>query len=200
MAIEHAVATADVPGRRAGPAERRRASAGYTVVLATLLFGAVTAVAVLLSTSESLLRTQFSLAIDRATTAGSAGAAVAVPVATGPVASAVSVAPSAAPVAGTEAYWLGEARKSGLTPVSLVRPLAMGDRMTLDGATGRRTLEVAALADLGPVADGDADGPATRLVLVTCREVETGRAMHFVVESPAGTTLDVPAAKSPHVL
>ncbi|MGQ0456924.1 MAG: hypothetical protein ACT4OU_07670 [Hyphomicrobium sp.] len=89
----------------------------------------------------------------------------------------------AAPLVGTEEYWLSALRPDGPAPVT--KTVAVGDRivMTLSGA--ERTFLVASVAEFSPeITAVDTSSAPTRFVLVTARDAKNDAAkpIRFVME------------------
>jgi hypothetical protein len=89
--------------------------------------------------------------------------------------------------AGDEGYWLTRAEVESPTP--LVKPLAIGDRITIAGQDGReRKLEVIDLKAIGsdPVLRTGTIAPQARLLLVICKVADgDGREapVRFIIEA-----------------
>lgn len=141
-------------------------AAGSTVVFAGL--------ALFFASSESVLRSSFQTALsDRAAINTQQFKRVA------------SVAP-AAPVAGSEDFWLS-AMRDGATPVT--KSISVGDQISLDLGGVHRTLEVSTVSDFTPqITQIDTSTTPTHLVLVTARDLNDSAAhpVRFVMEIQQG--------------
>jgi hypothetical protein len=139
----------------------------------TLTLGSVSAALALgaaggLSTSsEAVLRTSFSTALENA--------------------AANQQLAKSAPVAGTEEYWLTAGKSDG--SLAATKTVSVGDRIELNLGGQDRQLEVAEVSDFAPKATENANGIDTRadrghFVLVTARDtsVKGSRSIRFVVE------------------
>ncbi len=140
------------------------------------VFGASTA---LMSSSEAMLRTSFSAALQ-----GSA------PVAAQRMAKAV-------PLSGSEDFWLSAIRQDGGAPVT--KTVSLGDRISLTLGGEQRDLEVAAVSEFQPkLTEIDTSSGPSRFVLVTAKDARNAAAdsIRFVMEiqpAPAAIVAAKPA-------
>ncbi|MGE0024649.1 MAG: hypothetical protein AB7S70_13590 [Hyphomicrobium sp.] len=100
-------------------------------------------------------------------------------------------------VSGSEAYWLAEKRRIGAggaalepaawTGAPFAASVAVGDRITLSGAKGTRTLEVVTVTDAEEAQDtaGATGGHGVRKIAVTCRDIAAPNAPLVTFEAPA---------------
>lgn len=136
------------------------------------VFTAALAVALFLFNSEALLRSSFASALTRS----------------GPQAQAKVAVASAAPISGSEEFWLTAMRHDGNAPVT--KTVSVGDQISLTLGGERRTLEVATVADFAPqVTQIDTSSGPSRFVLVTARDVNdaSARPVRFVMEIEQGS-------------
>lgn len=87
---------------------------------------------------------------------------------------------------GDEGYWLTRAEVE--SPATLMKPLSVGDRITISGSDGRvRKLEVVDLKAVGadPVVRTGAGATPMRLLVVTCRIAESKdeALVRFIIEA-----------------
>ena len=126
------------------------------------------AMALFFASSESVLRSSFQTALnDRAE---------ATP------AKQVAAATSAAPISGSEDFWLS-AMRDGTAPVT--KAISVGDQISLDLGGTRRTLEVSTVSDFAPqITQIDTSIAPSHLVLVTARDLSdsSARPIRFVME------------------
>ena len=138
---------------------------GWTLTLAGLATAAaLSAGAVLATSSETVLRNSFSTAL------GS------------PVPSGLQVAKSA-PVAGTEDFWLTASRAEG--GLAVTKAVSVGDHFALTLGGQNRHFEVAAVSDYAPLTtEIDIRANQSRLVIVTARDTRASstRSIRFVME------------------
>jgi hypothetical protein len=90
---------------------------------------------------------------------------------------------SAAPVSGSEEFWLSAMRRDGTTPVT--KTINVGDRIALSLGGEHRSLQVATVADFAPqVTEIDTSAGPSHFVLVTARDVNDASAppVRFVME------------------
>ncbi|MFN0219628.1 MAG: hypothetical protein ACKVP4_12540 [Hyphomicrobium sp.] len=97
---------------------------------------------------------------------------------------ALKTAPTvAAPLAGSEEYWLSALRPDGPAPVT--KTVSVGDRIAMTLSGEERSFVVASVAEFSPevTAVGTATAP-TRFVLVTARDEknEAAKPIRFVME------------------
>lgn len=142
--------------------------------------GLFAAGALVLSTSEAMLRAQFVTAFDSYTAAAASGAQQTSQSAVAPV-----------PFAAGEDFWLGGAHRNksianAVKPASWGGPVAVGDQITVSAAGGQRVYEIVAITELANegvthIAHG---APQSGLLLVTALRKDTSPAQHirFVVE------------------
>lgn len=69
--------------------------------------------------------------------------------------------------------------------LGLSKPIQVGDRIDIAGSSGRRTLEVVDIREIGSSLTRIESTPSPRLLLVTSREVGTGtpRLVRFIIET-----------------
>jgi hypothetical protein len=87
---------------------------------------------------------------------------------------ALSQAPTDIAGEGSEEYWLSRARDPATRPVSWSRPLAPGDRISIQSGGSQRALEVVEVRDLSEGLTHIDTDPARRVLLVTCRDHQRG--------------------------
>ena len=124
--------------------------------------------ALLFANSETLLRSSFQTALDR----------------TNPLAR--ELASAAAPVSGSEDFWLS-AMRDGTTPVN--KTVSVGDQISLNLGGVHRTLEVATVSDFAPqITQIDTSAGPSHFVLVTARDPNdsAARPIRFVMEIQQG--------------
>jgi hypothetical protein len=87
--------------------------------------------------------------------------------------------------AGSEEFWLSRARDPATRPVSWSRPLAPGDRISIETGGAGRSLEVVEVRDLTAGLQDVDTAPARRVLLVTCRDAQhgDGRITRLLVET-----------------
>ncbi|MGL4397557.1 MAG: hypothetical protein ACRCS9_13535 [Hyphomicrobium sp.] len=125
----------------------------------------VAAAGLLTASSEALLRSSFSHALNTTTAVAAHKAAKSVP------------------VAGTEDYWLSAMRQQPGAP--LTKAVAIGDRITLTLAGIDRNFEVASVANYDPgVTEIDTRAAASRFVVITARDSgdADARPIRFIME------------------
>lgn len=91
--------------------------------------------------------------------------------------------------AGSEEFWLSRARDPATRPVSWSRPLAPGDRISIQSGGAQRALEVIEVRDLSDGLTHIDTGHATgRVLLVTCRDNQRidGRLTRLLIETDEG--------------
>jgi len=92
-----------------------------------------------------------------------------------------------AAIDGDEGYWLTRAEFE--SPTSFVKPLALGDRITISGGDGTHQFEIVDLKAVGTTLPVATTGQALpRLLIVTCRSIgENGKPsqVRFIVEADA---------------
>ena len=124
--------------------------------------------ALLFANSETLLRSSFQTALDR----------------TNPPAK--ELASAAAPVSGSEDFWLS-AMRDGTAPVN--KTVSVGDQISLNLGGVHRTLEVATVSDFAPqITQIDTSAGPSHFVLVTARDPNdsAARPIRFVMEIQQG--------------
>jgi hypothetical protein len=129
---------------------------------------ATVAVALFFANSETVLRSSFTTALTRA-------------------ALHTKEIASAAPISGSEEFWLAAMRRDRNAPVT--KTISLGDKISLTLGGERRTLEVATVADFAPqTTEIDTSAGPTHFVLVTARDVNdaTARPVRFVMELEQG--------------
>lgn len=125
---------------------------------------AVLAAGLFLISSETVLRSSFSTALGHASV------------------SAKEVA-SAAPVSGSEEFWLSAMRGDNNAPVT--KTINVGDRIALSLGGERRSLQVATVADFAPqITEIDTSAGPSHFVLVTAHDVNDATAppVRFVMQ------------------
>ena len=134
------------------------------------VFGASTA---LMSSSETMLRTSFSAALQ------------------GSVPAAAQRMAKTVPLAGSEDFWLSAIRQDGGAPVT--KTVALGDRISLTLGGEQRDLEVAAVSEFQPkLTEIDTNSAPSRFVLVTAKDARNASAtsIRFVMEiQPAAAAI-----------
>jgi hypothetical protein len=129
---------------------------------------AVIAATAFFANSESVLRSSFATALTRTSLPAKELA-------------------SAAPVSGSEEFWLSAMRRDGNAPV--MKTVSIGDQISLNLGGERRTLEVATVADFAPqITQIDTSAAPSHFVLVTARDVNdaAARPVRFVMEFEQG--------------
>ncbi len=87
-------------------------------------------------------------------------------------------------------FWLSRLDEG--RPLGLSKSVQVGDRIDISGRTGRRTLEVIDIREIGPSLTQVENAPGPRFLLVTTREAGPGhpRLVRFIIEadelSPVG--------------
>jgi hypothetical protein len=135
-------------------------SAGATMV--------AVAAASFFASSETVLRSSFATALTRA-------------------ASPTKQIASAAPISGSEEFWLTAMRRDDSTPVT--RPISVGDQISLTLSGHHRTFEVASVSDFAPkITEIDTSSAPAHFVLVTARDTKdpSARPVRFVMEIDRG--------------
>lgn len=130
-------------------------------IMSVAILGALVA-----TSSETMLRTSFTSALD--TAAPDTTLAVS----------------KTAPIAGSEDYWLSAMRQDGHGG-PLTKTVAIGDQISLSLGGERRTLEVASVSEFTPqVTEIDTNPAASRFVLVTARDKtnDASSPIRFVME------------------
>jgi len=125
---------------------------------------AVLAGALFVASSESVLRSSFATALTRTNLP-------------------VKETASAAPISGSEDFWLSAMRRDGNVPVT--KTVSVGDQISLSLGGERRTLEVSTVSDFAPQSTKiDTSAGPTHYVLVTARDVKdtAARPVRFVME------------------
>jgi hypothetical protein len=90
---------------------------------------------------------------------------------------------SAAPISGSEEFWLTAMRRDGNTPVT--KTINIGDKISLSLGGEQRTLSVASVADFSPqITEIDTSAGPSHFVLVTARDVNDRSAppVRFIME------------------
>jgi hypothetical protein len=124
--------------------------------------------ALLFANSETLLRSSFQTALDRTNLP------------------AKEFASAAAPVSGSEDFWLS-AMRDGTAPVN--KTVSVGDQISLNLGGVHRTLEVATVSDFAPqITQIDTSAGPSHFVLVTARDLndQAARPIRFVMEIQQG--------------
>lgn len=89
------------------------------------------------------------------------------------------------PVTGSEAYWLGDARLTHVTPANWqsARPLSTGDKITMTANGEKRQLEVIAVKSLNAQALTGASG-SSHALLITLRPADgsKGSNVHILID------------------
>ena len=130
--------------------------------------------AVYFTNSETFLRSSFANALTRSQPAGEQVA-------------------SAAPISGSEEFWLSAMRRDGNGPVT--KSVSVGDHISLSLGGERRTLQVATVAEFAPkIAQIDTSASPSHFVLVTARDVKDSSAppVRFIMEFEQGVAPVVP--------
>jgi gas vesicle protein len=125
---------------------------------------AAVAGALFFANSETVLRKSFQTALNRTSV------------------EAKQVASAAAPISGSEDFWL-TAMRDGTTPVN--KTISVGDQISMNLGGVRRTLEVATVADFSPqITQIDTSSGPSHLVLVTAHDLgdTAARPIRFVME------------------
>lgn len=139
-------------------------------VLGLLAGGTAVALAggLMLTSTEQMLRNSFSTALTRNAP---------------PVNKQIA---SAAPISGSEEFWLSAMRRDGLAPAT--KTISVGDQISLSIGGERRNFEVATVADFAPqVTEIDNSSGPSRFVLVTAHDTSDAKAIpvRFVMELEA---------------
>ncbi len=143
----------------------------------------VGAVALFFASSEAVLRSSFQTAINNHASL-----------------SATDVATAAAPISGSEDFWLS-AMRDGTEPVN--KTIAVGDRISLTLAGVHRSLEVATVTEFSPqITQIDTSAAPSHLVLVTARDPKdaSARPVRFVMEIDQGGAPVVAGGRSGRTL
>jgi hypothetical protein len=123
------------------------------------------AVASFFASSETVLRSSFATALTHNAVAP------------------VKTVASAAPISGSEEFWLTAMRRDDSAPVT--RTISVGDKISLTLSGHRRTFEVASVADFSPqITEIDTSAGPGHFVLVTARDLSdsSARPIRFVME------------------
>lgn len=126
--------------------------------------------ALLFANSETVLRSSFQTALNRTNLPTK------------------ELASAAAPVSGSEDFWLS-AMRDGTAPVN--KTVSVGDQISLNLGGVHRTLEVATVSDFSPqITQIDTSAGPSHLVLVTARDLKdsAARPIRFVMEIQQGGT------------
>jgi hypothetical protein len=119
--------------------------------------------------SETVLRSSFATALTNAAT------------------SPAKTVASAAPISGSEEFWLTAMRHDDSQPVA--RPVSVGDQISMTLSGHRRTFEVATVSDFAPqITEIDTSSGPAHFVMVTARDVKNpnARPVRFVMEIDRG--------------
>ncbi len=138
--------------------------------------------ALLFANSETVLRSSFQTALNRTNL------------------STKELASAAAPVSGSEDFWLS-AMRDGTAPVN--KTVSVGDQISLNLGGIRRTLEVATVSDFAPqITQIDTSARPNHLVLVTARDLndQAARPIRFVMEIQQGGNAPVLAGRGGRTL
>lgn len=130
----------------------------FAVVALAASAAAIAGVVLQTATSETAIRKSFTAALETAPT-------------------------KAAPLVGTEEYWLSALRPDGPAPVT--KTVAVGDRITMTLSGEERTFLVASVAEFSPeITAVDTSSTPSRFVLVTAKDAKNGSAkpIRFVME------------------
>ncbi|RUO99460.1 hypothetical protein [Hyphomicrobium sp.] len=140
------------------------------LIVGTALLGA--AGALLFTSSETVLRSSFEVALDHhAIQAGTP---------------AKELADAKAPVSGSEDFWLS-AMRDGSAPIT--KTVSVGDQISMNLGGVRRTLEVSTVSDFAPqITQTDTSSGPSHFVLVTARDLKDAslRPVRFVMEIQQG--------------
>jgi hypothetical protein len=120
-----------------------------------------------LMSSEAVLRSSFATALTETHTSTPAK----------------QIASAAAPISGSEEFWLTAMRRDGNTPVT--KTIDIGDKISLSLGGEQRTLSVASVADFSPqITEIDTSAGPSHFVLVTARDVSDPSAppVRFIME------------------
>lgn len=129
---------------------------------------AAIAAASFLASSETVLRSSFTTALTR-------------------VSEPTKLAASAAPISGSEEFWLTAMRNDGSAPVT--RPVSVGDQISMTLSGHHRTFEVSAVSDFSPkITEIDTSSAPAHFVLVTARDTKdpSARPVRFIMEIDRG--------------
>lgn len=110
---------------------------------------------------------------------------------------------SAAPISGSEEFWLTAMRRdeSGSVPVS--KTIAIGDQLSMTLAGRQRTFEVSTVKDFAPkMTEINTSAGPTHFVLVTARDSSdrTARPVRFIMELDQGDAPLVVGSRSGRTL
>ena len=98
---------------------------------------------------------------------------------------ATKLASKPAPVTGSKAFWLGDARLTNVTPATWQnsRPLSTGDKITMTANGEKRQLEVVAVKSLNAEALTGASG-SSHALLITLRPADgsKGSNVHILID------------------
>lgn len=129
---------------------------------------AAVAAASFLASSETVLRSSFTTALTRGSQP-------------------TKVAAAAAPISGSEEFWLTAMRGDGSAPVT--RPVSVGDQISMTLSGHHRTFEVSAVSDFSPqITEIDTSSGPAHFVLVTARDAKnpSARPVRFIMEIDRG--------------
>lgn len=125
----------------------------------------------LLASSENVLRSSFATALTKSESTVNQRIA------------------SAAPISGSEDFWLTAMRRDGSGGGPVSKTISVGDQLSMTLAGRHRTLEVSTVSDFEPKTTkiSNAAGP-THFVLVTARDSAdtTARPIRFIMEVDQG--------------
>lgn len=136
-------------------------SAGATMV--------AVAAASFVASSETVLRSSFATALTHAASSPTKQIA------------------SAAPISGSEEFWLTAMRRDDSAPVT--QPVSVGDQISLTLSGHHRTFEVSSVSDFSPqITEIDTSSTPAHFVLVTARDTKdpSARPVRFVMEIDRG--------------
>jgi hypothetical protein len=122
-----------------------------------------------LASSETVLRSSFATALTRASEQPT------------------KMIASAAPISGSEEFWLTAMRGDGSAPVT--RPVSVGDQISMTLSGHHRTFEVSAVSDFSPqITEIDTSSGPAHFVLVTARDAKnpSARPVRFIMEIDRG--------------
>ena len=157
----------------------RKPKSIYALTLGGLAATAAIAAGIFMApSSETVLRNSFSTALNGTSPASQQLA-------------------KAAPVAGSEDFWLMSMRSEGNLP--LTKTVAVGDRIALTLGGQDRKLEVAAVSEFAPkITEIDTRAGLSHFVLITARDTSSkdARSIRFVmeVEQTPGATITAQVA------
>jgi hypothetical protein len=140
------------------------------LIVGTAVFGAATAL--LFTSSETVLRSSFKVALDHH------ALNTAIP--------AKDVADASAPVSGSEDFWLS-AMRDGSAPIT--KTVSVGDQISMNLGGVHRTLEVSTVSDFAPeITQTNTSSAPSHFVLVTARDLKDAsqRPVRFVMEIQQG--------------